>query len=73
MVRVSDAFGGADEKVLDKIVHYTTKALSIVLMAKYDNLKTDCLIQVEELGLFELCVQLETRRSHAIERDSFLM
>lgn len=59
--------------MLDKIVHYTTKDLSIVLMAKYDNLKTDCLIQVEELGLFELCVQLETHRSRAIERDSFLM
>ena len=41
MVAVSDACGGADQQVLNNIVHYASTELSTVLMAKYDNLRVD--------------------------------
>ena len=69
LVAVSDACGGADQQVLDNIVHYASTELSTVLMAKYDNSRADFLRQAEELAHFAQSVELESRKGRALGRD----
>lgn len=69
LVAVSDACGGADQQVLDNIVHYASTELSTVLVAKYDNSRVDYLRQAEQLAHFAQSVELESRKGRALGRD----
>ncbi|CAI5707058.1 unnamed protein product [Peronospora farinosa] len=69
LVAVSHACGGADQQVLDNIVHYASADLSTVLMAKYDNSRVDHLHQAEELAHFAQSVEVESRKGSALGRD----
>ena len=60
LVAVSDAAGGAEQQVLDNIVHYASSELHTVIMAKYDGNRVDYLAQAEELAHFAQSVELDS-------------
>ncbi|CCI11395.1 unnamed protein product [Albugo candida] len=69
LVAVSDACGGADAQVLEKIVHYASTELRTVQMAKYDGSRPDYLAQAEELAHFAQSVELDTRSTTSFGKD----
>ena len=50
MVAVSDARGGTDSIVLDKIVHHASPELMNVMRAKYDPTRSDYLSHADEMA-----------------------
>ncbi|CAI5733954.1 unnamed protein product [Hyaloperonospora brassicae] len=58
MVAVSDARGGADSLVLDKIVHHASPELMNVMRAKYDPCRVDYMRHAEELSHFAQSIEL---------------
>ena len=52
LVAVSDAAGGAEQQVLDKIVRYASPELSTIMMAKCQTHRLDYLTHAEELAHF---------------------
>ncbi|CAI5725077.1 unnamed protein product [Peronospora effusa] len=69
LVSVSDACAGADQKVLDNIVHYASADRSTVLMTKYDNSRVDHLRQAEEIAHFAQSVEVESQKGRVLGRD----
>ena len=59
LVAVSEACGGADNLVLDNIVHYADTAMRVSMLSRLNLARTDCLRQAEELAHFAQSTEIE--------------
>uniref|UniRef100_A0AAV1VL66 CCHC-type domain-containing protein n=1 Tax=Peronospora matthiolae TaxID=2874970 RepID=A0AAV1VL66_9STRA len=68
LTAVSDACGGADNLVLDNIVHYADPHMRTTMLSRLDFHRTDYLRQAEELAQFAQSTELDTH-SKSFGRD----
>uniref|UniRef100_M4BFS5 RxLR effector candidate protein n=1 Tax=Hyaloperonospora arabidopsidis (strain Emoy2) TaxID=559515 RepID=M4BFS5_HYAAE len=61
LLAVSDAAGGAEQQVLDKIVRYVSLELSTMLISNYDTHRVGYLVHAEELAYFVQFIEMEAR------------
>uniref|UniRef100_A0AAV1UNA8 CCHC-type domain-containing protein n=1 Tax=Peronospora matthiolae TaxID=2874970 RepID=A0AAV1UNA8_9STRA len=59
VVDVSDAAGGAEQQVLDKIVRYASPESSTIIMAKYDTHRMDYPVHAEKLAHYAQAIETE--------------
>ena len=64
LTAVSDACGGADNLVLDNIVHYADPAIRTTMLSRLNLNRIDYLRQAEELAQFAQSTELEVRVKH---------
>ena len=70
LVAVCDACGrGAEAQVLDNIVHYASRELSTVLMAKYNNRRYDYSRQAEEMARFAQAIEIDNKTGRTLGRE----
>ena len=60
LTAVSDACGGADSLVLDKIVHYANPHIRTIMLTKLELPRNDLLRQAEELAQFAQSTEIDS-------------
>ncbi|KAG2790976.1 hypothetical protein PC129_g21386 [Phytophthora cactorum] len=61
LVAVSEACGGADNLVLDNIVHYADPVMKVSMLSRLNLARTDYLRQAEKLAHFAQSTEIEMR------------
>jgi len=64
LVAVSEACGGAENLVLDNIVHYAEPAMRVSMLSRLNLSRTDYLRQAEELAHFAQSTEIQLRMKH---------